>query len=157
MQELYDVIVRSQTRRPMALGFKTDGIYRTLSVEPAEKVVTKPDRAVQRSRETDDVENPSKNIPPRRTVFQTVRPDGKSGRQNTESFRSHGRHGLLNISPLGLVPVVPALLRYSNSLRICVAQKRGNHRDEPGGGLFQQARQTVGFAINHPRSGERVE
>ena len=38
---------------------------------------------------------------------------------------------------------VRVIRRESNSSRICVAQKRGNHRDEPGGGLFQQALATV--------------
>ncbi len=39
----------------------------------------------------------------------------------------------------GLVPVVPALLRYSNSTENTVAQKRGNHPDKRGGGILSQA------------------
>ena len=39
----------------------------------------------------------------------------------------------------GLVPVVPALLRYANFSRNLVAQKRGNHPGKRGGGSLSQA------------------
>ena len=34
VRELYDVVVLPETRRPMALGFKTDEIHRTISIGP---------------------------------------------------------------------------------------------------------------------------
>ncbi|MEO5353973.1 MAG: TIGR03032 family protein [Magnetococcus sp. XQGC-1] len=36
VEELYDIVVLPQVRRPMALGFKTDEIRRVLSIEPSE-------------------------------------------------------------------------------------------------------------------------
>ena len=38
VRELYDVVVLPHTRRPMALGFKSDEICRTVSIGPAERL-----------------------------------------------------------------------------------------------------------------------
>jgi uncharacterized protein (TIGR03032 family) len=38
VRELYDVVVLPQTRRPMAVGFKTDEIQRMLSIGPEQSL-----------------------------------------------------------------------------------------------------------------------
>ena len=54
--------------------------------------------------------------------------------------------GLSNLTATLLARVVPALLHYMKSSRKSVVQKRGNHRDEPGGGEIQQALANVATA-----------